>query len=291
MAPAAQIALSDGSLGGASKLVFEEVYGANDLWLTNASAQVLKDNAPDTSPGSGSAWHGTPAAWQGVLDSLGFTVIGMGFTVGSGVLSDGILTEVTAGCHTMLFDAPPPPTSTTTTTISSTTTTTTIPSSSTTVAPTTSSSSSTTVAPTTSPTTTVPANGGIRATIDDTTAVVGQVLTVNGFGFQPGEPVTATLFSTPRSLGTATADAAGTVTYVFTAEAEDGLGPHSVSLTGPLSGTVAVSFVLESGADLPNTGGVDSAAAAMAAVLLIVGTGLFLLSIRPRRISCGSRAA
>ena len=105
VAPAAQIALSDGSLGGASKLVFEDVYGANDLWLTNASAQVLKDNAPDTSPGSGSAWHGTPAAWQGVLDSLGFTVIGMGFSVGSGVLSDGILTEVTAGCHTMLFDA------------------------------------------------------------------------------------------------------------------------------------------------------------------------------------------
>ena len=108
---------------------------------------------------------------------------------------------------------------------------------------------------------------------------------MNGFGFQPGEPVTATLFSTPRSLGTATADAAGTVTYVFTVEADDGLGTHSVSLTGPLSGTVAVSFVVESGADLPNTGGGVSAVAAMAAVLLIVGTGLILLSIRPRRIS------
>ena len=105
VAPGAQIALSDGSLGSASRLVFESLYGANDLWLTNGSAQVLKDNAPDTSVGSGSPWHGTPAAWQGVLDSLGFTVIGMGFSVGSGVLSDGTLTEVTAGCHTMLFDA------------------------------------------------------------------------------------------------------------------------------------------------------------------------------------------
>ena len=216
-----------------------------------------------------------------MLDDLGFTVIGMGFSVGSGVISDGILTSVTAGCHTMLFDVPAPPTSTTTTT----TTTTTMPSSPTTVAPTTSSSPSTAVAPTTAPTTTVPTNGGIRATIDDTTAVVGQVLTVNGFGFQPGEPVTATLFSTPRSLGTATADAAGTVTYVFTVEAEDGLGTHSVRLTGPLSGTVAVSFVVESGTDLPETGGGVSAAAAMAAVLLIVGTGLVLMSIRPRRTS------
>ena len=217
------------------------------MWLTNSSAQELKDNAPDTSVGSGSPWHGTPAAWQGVLDDLGYTVIGMGFSLGSGVLSDGTLTEVTAGCHTMLFDAPPPPTSTTTTTSPSSTTTT----------------RSRFVdhrgpddviesldhgGSTSSTTTTVPANGGIWATIDDTTAVVGQVLTVNGFGFQPGEPVTATLFSTPRSLGTATADAGGTVTYVFTAEADDGFGAHSVSLTGPLSGTVAVSFVLESGA-------------------------------------------
>jgi hypothetical protein len=123
--------------------VFEEVYGGNDLWLTNASAQVLKDNAPDTSPGSGSQWHGTPAAWQGVLEEFGFTVIGMGFSLGSGVLSDGTLTEVTAGCHTMLFDAlVPPTTTTTTTTTTSTTTTTTIPSTSTTVAPTTTTTTS-----------------------------------------------------------------------------------------------------------------------------------------------------
>ena len=105
VAPGAQILLSDGSVGGASRLVFEEVYGGDDLWLTNNSSQELKDNAPDTSGGSGSAWHGTPAAWQGVLDDLGYSVIGMGFSLGSGVLSDGTLTEVTAGCHTMLFDA------------------------------------------------------------------------------------------------------------------------------------------------------------------------------------------
>ena len=64
------------------------------------------------------------------------------------------------------------------------------------------------------------------------------------------------------------------------------LATHSVSLTGPLSGTVAVSFVVESGTELPNTGGVVSATAAtIAALMLIVGTGLLLLSIRPRRIS------
>jgi hypothetical protein len=153
------------------------------------------------------------------------------------------------------------------------------------MAPTTSSNPTVTVSPTTSPASTVSENGRIRATIDDTTAVVGQVLTVHGFGFQPGEPVTATLFSTPRSLGTATADAAGTVTYVFRVEAEDGLGTHSVSLTGPLSGTVAVSFVVQSGSDLPDTGVGVGAAATTAALLLIAGAGLLVLTIRTRRIS------
>ena len=32
IAPAAQIVLSDGTLGGASKRVFESLYGADDLW-------------------------------------------------------------------------------------------------------------------------------------------------------------------------------------------------------------------------------------------------------------------
>ena len=64
------------------------------------------------------------------------------------------------------------------------------------------------------------------------------------------------------------------------------LGTHSVSLTGPLSGTVAVSFVVVgSGSELPKTGGVVSATAAMATLMLIVGTALVLLSIRQRRIS------
>ena len=53
------------------------------------------------------AWHPGQRG-KACSSDLGFTVIGMGFSVGSGVISDGILTSVTAGCHTMLFDVPAP---------------------------------------------------------------------------------------------------------------------------------------------------------------------------------------
>ena len=87
IAPSAQIVLSDGSLGGASRLVFEAVYGGDDLWLTNNSSQELKDNAPDTSGGSGSA-----RAWYRLRGKASSTTsatasIRMGL-LGSGVLSD-----------------------------------------------------------------------------------------------------------------------------------------------------------------------------------------------------------
>ena len=62
-------------------------------------------------------------------------------------------------------------------------------------------------------------------------------------GFQPGEQVGVMLFSTPRSLGSATADADGNVSITFELLASDGAGEHRVEFSG-LSGTVSVPFTL-----------------------------------------------
>lgn len=60
-------------------------YG-NDWWLTNASAQFVKDGAPVTGGGSGSPWHGTLAQWRTAFPDA--QVVAFGFSLGSGVLGD-----------------------------------------------------------------------------------------------------------------------------------------------------------------------------------------------------------
>ena len=62
-------------------------------------------------------------------------------------------------------------------------------------------------------------------------------------GFAPGEQVTVTLFSTPRELGTVTADASGNASITFEVLASDGAGEHRVQFSGP-SGTFSVPFTL-----------------------------------------------
>ena len=67
--------------------------------------------------------------------------------------------------------------------------------------------------------------------------------TFGASGFAPGEEVGVTLLSTPRSLGTVTADDAGVASITFEVLASDGAGEHHVEFTGP-SGTVTVPFTL-----------------------------------------------
>lgn len=77
--------------------------------------------------------------------------------------------------------------------------------------------------------------------------------TFGAAGFGPGEQVTVTLHSTPRGLGTVTADASGNVSITFEVLASDGAGEHRVEFTGP-SGTVSVPFTLVlPAASLPET--------------------------------------
>ena len=62
-------------------------------------------------------------------------------------------------------------------------------------------------------------------------------------GFAAGEQITVTLHSTPRALGTVTADASGVASITFEVLAADGAGEHRVEFSGP-SGTFSVPFTL-----------------------------------------------
>lgn len=83
-------------------LVGESVYG-NDWWLSNGSAQFVKDNAPSHDGGSGSANHGTLAQWETNFPTA--TVKSFGFSLGSGVLGDGVINSITFAGTTYTFAA------------------------------------------------------------------------------------------------------------------------------------------------------------------------------------------
>ena len=73
--------------------------------------------------------------------------------------------------------------------------------------------------------------------------MLGETTTVEAAGFAPGERVTATLYSTPRLLGTFTADVTGAVRLTVTVSMDDSAGHHDVVFVGERSGTVAVDLV------------------------------------------------
>lgn len=90
------------SVDGNFTLVYEGVYG-QDLWLTNGAPQAVKDNAPVNGGGNGSQWHGTIDQWLTKYPTA--TVVGIAYSLGSGVLGDGIIHSITVGCATHTFDA------------------------------------------------------------------------------------------------------------------------------------------------------------------------------------------
>lgn len=86
---------------GNGTLVYESVYG-QDLWLTNGSSAAVKANAPVNGGGNGSQWHGTIDQWLAEYPEA--TVVGIAFSLGSGVHGDGVINSLTAGCTTYTFD-------------------------------------------------------------------------------------------------------------------------------------------------------------------------------------------
>jgi hypothetical protein len=67
------------------------VYG-NDWWLNNAAATFVKDGAPSHTGGSGSGNHGTLEQWRDAFPDA--VVEAFGFSLGSGVKGDGIITAL-----------------------------------------------------------------------------------------------------------------------------------------------------------------------------------------------------
>lgn len=88
-------------------LVGEAVYG-DDWWLSNSAAQFVKDAAPVTGGGSGSAYHGTLNGWLASFPDA--QVKAVGFSLGSGVHADGTLRSLTFGCYTWKFGKEQPDT-------------------------------------------------------------------------------------------------------------------------------------------------------------------------------------
>ena len=69
-------------------LVGETVYG-NDWWASNGSAAFVKEGAPITGGGYGSAFHGTLDGWRTAFPKA--VVLAFGFSLGSGVYAEGTL--------------------------------------------------------------------------------------------------------------------------------------------------------------------------------------------------------
>lgn len=86
----------DGTFDGI--LVGEPTYYGNDWWLSNGSAQFVKDGAPSHLGGSGSTNHGTLDQWRTAFPNA--VVTAFGFSLGSGVLGDYTINAINfAGTH------------------------------------------------------------------------------------------------------------------------------------------------------------------------------------------------
>jgi hypothetical protein len=89
-------------------LVGEPVYG-NDFWLSNGSAQFVKDGAPHDGGGFGSEWYGTLAEWAQAFPGALYT--NCGYSLGSGVQGDVEIKSMTFGDTQYRFtNITPPPT-------------------------------------------------------------------------------------------------------------------------------------------------------------------------------------
>ncbi len=76
------------------------LYG-DDWWLSNSSAQFVKDGAPSHTGGSGSANHGTLEQWRVAFPDA--HIVAYGWSVGSGVKADDTIRSMTLGANTYKF--------------------------------------------------------------------------------------------------------------------------------------------------------------------------------------------
>lgn len=109
----------------------------------------------------------------------------------------------------------------------------------------------------------------------------GERLTLSWTGFRAGEQITVVMRSTPVTLGTFTADAAGTVTAAVELPDDAESGAHTLTFSGPLSGDLVVlPFRLAAAESAPTPAATTTEPAAAAApdeaalLYWLVGGGL-----------------
>ncbi|MGO1411486.1 MAG: LPXTG cell wall anchor domain-containing protein, partial [Microbacterium sp.] len=116
----------------------------------------------------------------------------------------------------------------------------------------------------------------------------GQEQVAHGYGFQPGETVTGTMFSSPYALGSQVADDNGEVTFTWNVQSDAELGDHTVELAGATSGTVDDEFKVvamagtdsDGGDELPATGVDMGGMLPIASLLLLAGIGIVVATRR-----------
>lgn len=137
--------------------------------------------------------------------------------------------------------------------------------------------------------------GGGSITVVPVNPSPGQTITVTATGFEPGSPVTFTLFSAPIDLGTVNADASGVASASYALPSNFPLGAHTVQAAGTapdgspltLSTTINVVPAGSTGTSpgrsgsLPRTGS-DSTNLLRGAALLIAAGGAVVLVTRKR---------
>jgi len=105
-APGAQLMFDADNITGNGNdyniLVGESVYGDN-WWLTSGSSADAKTADPSGAEngGNGSEWFGTLEEWKAALPDA--TPIAGGFSLGSGIKGDGVITEIAYGDDVYTF--------------------------------------------------------------------------------------------------------------------------------------------------------------------------------------------
>ncbi|MFF5225756.1 hypothetical protein [Dactylosporangium sp. NPDC000521] len=140
-------------------------------------------------------------------------------------------------------------------------------------------------APVTVPAAAPPADAAAGRIAGAGNPAAGEAVTLSGGGYRPGTAVEVVVYSAPRPLGTAYADAAGTFTLLVVVPADLHRGGHTFVAAGlaadntPRYLTAPVA-VHPAAATLPVTGGPVGAIAALGSWAVLIGTVLALLGRR-----------
>jgi hypothetical protein len=87
--------------------VVEDAYGADTAWLSSNWTGIDLSAAPTAFNGGGTGKGGTFNQWLAVFPNA--HVMAIGYSLGSGILGDGVISSITAGCIEYTFGLPPIP--------------------------------------------------------------------------------------------------------------------------------------------------------------------------------------